>query len=152
MISTTTSTGRIVERQQWCGTMGVVIADPTALNADLIEAVELAREAAQAEAGDSPVGEHVGAQAEDSAVTHLFEAGLPGYRGWRWAVTVASAGPGTPVTVSEVVLLPGPDALVAPPWLPWTERLRAGDLGVGDLLPADPDDPRLVPEIGRAHV
>jgi hypothetical protein len=126
--------------------MGVVIADPTALDADLAEAVELAREAAQLEAGDSPVGEHVGVQAEDGgAVTHLFEARLPGYRGWRWAVTVASAGPGTPVTVSEVVLLPGPDALVAPPWLPWTERLRAGDLGVGDLLPADPDDPRLVP-------
>jgi hypothetical protein len=145
MTSAATNTSRIAEQQRPCGTMGVVIADPTAPRADLAEAVELAREAAQVEAGDSPVGEHVGAQAEDGAVTHLFEAGLPGYCGWRWAVTVASAGPGTPVTVSEVVLLPGPDALVAPAWLPWTERLRAGDLGVGDLLPADPDDPRLVP-------
>jgi hypothetical protein len=145
MISAVTNTGRIVERQRPYGTMGVVIADPTAPWADLAEAVELAREAAQAEAGDSPVGEHVDAQTEDGAVTHLFEAGLSGYCGWRWAVTVACAGPGTPVTVSEVVLLPGPDALVAPPWLPWTERLRAGDLGVGDLLPGDPDDPRLVP-------
>lgn len=126
--------------------MVVVIADPTVPGTDLVEAVELAREAAQEEAGGSPVGEYVGTQGEaGGAVTHLFEAGLPGYRGWRWAVTVASAGPDTPVTVSEVVLLPGPDALVAPPWLPWTERLRAGDLGVGDLLPADPDDPRLVP-------
>ncbi|HWR47099.1 MAG TPA: DUF3027 domain-containing protein [Pseudonocardiaceae bacterium] len=131
-----------------------MIADPTApdsdfygdLNVDLHEAVELARQAAQAEAGDNPVGEHVQAQTEDGgAVTHLFDADLPGYRGWRWAVTVASAGPGTPVTVDEVVLLPGPHALVAPPWLPWTQRLRAGDLGAGDLLPTDPDDPRLVP-------
>ncbi len=123
-----------------------MIADLTAPGSGLHEAVEPAREAAQLEAGDDQVGAHVGAQTEDGgAVTHLFEADLPGYRGWCWAVTVASAGPGTPVTVSEVVLLPGPDALVAPSWLPWTQRLRAGDLGVGDLLPADPDDPRLVP-------
>lgn len=130
--------------------MGNATAPGSSLERDLSEAlsaaVELARQAAQAEAGDHPVGEHVGVQTEEGgAVTHLFDAELPGYRGWRWAVTVASAGPATPVTVSEVMLLPGPDALVAPSWLPWTQRLRAGDLGVGDLLPADPDDPRLVP-------
>jgi hypothetical protein len=49
------------------------------------------------------------------------------------------------VTVCETVLLPGPDALVAPAWVPWQERVRAGDLGVGDLLPSEPEDPRLVP-------
>jgi hypothetical protein len=42
-------------------------------------------------------------------------------------------------------LLPGPDALVAPHWVPWQQRVQAGDLGVGDLLPTAPDDPRLVP-------
>lgn len=121
-----------------------VIHETTTPN--LAGAVELARRAAQVDAGDSPVGRHVGTQAEDGgAATHLFEADLPGYRGWHWAVTVASAGPATPVTVSEVVLLPGPDALVAPAWVPWTQRVRAGDLGVGDLLPTNPDDPRLVP-------
>jgi len=110
------------------------------------EAVELARQAAQAEVGAHTVGERVQTHTEDGgAVTHLFEAHLPGYRGWRWAVTVASAGPGSPVTVSEVVLLPGPHALIAPPWVPWNQRLRAGDLGVGDLLPTEADDPRLVP-------
>lgn len=115
-------------------------------SAELSAVVELARRAAQVEAGDNPVGGHVEAQAEEGgALTHLFEADLPGYRGWRWSVTLASAGPASPVTVSEVVLLPGPNALVAPHWLPWTQRLRAGDLGVGDLLPADPDDLRLVP-------
>jgi hypothetical protein len=143
--STATRINRIAGTLRRCGTIGIVIADPTVLDSSLGEAIELAREAAQVEAGDSPVGEHMGTQVEDGAVTHLFEAFLPGYRGWRWAVTVASAGLGTPVTVSEVVLLPGPDALVAPSWLPWTQRLRAGDLGVGDLLPAAPDDPRLVP-------
>lgn len=113
---------------------------------ELAAAVDFAREAATDEAGGDPVGAHVGVLAEgDAAATHLFESELPGYRGWRWAVTVAYGGPGTPVTVSEVVLLPGPDALVAPEWVPWQHRVRAGDLGVGDLMPSTPDDPRLVP-------
>jgi hypothetical protein len=117
------------------------VADPR-----LVAAAEQARDAALAETEGDPVGEHIDVQGEDDgSVTHFFAAELHGYRGWRWAVTVADAGPDTPVTVSEVVLLPGPDALVAPPWVPWQERVRAGDLGVGDLLPTEPDDPRLVP-------
>ncbi|GAA3847748.1 hypothetical protein GCM10022243_12340 [Saccharothrix violaceirubra] len=115
-----------------------VLADPAA--------VALARAAAQEEAGQDQVGGHVGVVAEDDAsVTHLFGAEHAGYRGWRWAVTVAHGGEGTPVSVSEVVLLPGEHALVAPDWVPWHERVRAGDLGVGDLLPSRADDPRLAP-------
>ena len=49
------------------------------------------------------------------------------------------------VSVGETVLLPGPESLLSPTWVPWTERLRPGDLGVGDLLPTDEDDPRLEP-------
>ncbi|MFL6127310.1 DUF3027 domain-containing protein, partial [Actinophytocola sp.] len=112
----------------------------------LVTEVDLARVAAQEEAGDERVGEYVEYHIEDeAAVTHLFEADKTGYRGWRWAVTITSAGPDTDITVSEVVLLPGPDALVAPDWVPWQDRVQAGDLGVGDLLPTSPDDPRLVP-------
>lgn len=108
--------------------------------------VDLARAAAQEEAGDERVGEYVAFHVEDeAAVTHLFEADKPGYHGWRYAVTITSAGPSSDITVSEVVLLPGPSALVAPDWIPWQNRVQAGDLGVGDLLPTDPDDPRLVP-------
>ena len=123
-------------------------------DARLAAAVDLAREAAEVNAqgvvphaaGEPVVGEHAGVQPEGpDAATHLFNANYPGYRGWCWAVTVATAGPDHPVTVSEVVLLPGPDALVAPEWVPWDQRVRAGDLGVGDLLPTAPDDPRLVP-------
>ncbi|HWE88510.1 MAG TPA: DUF3027 domain-containing protein, partial [Pseudonocardiaceae bacterium] len=113
--------------------------------AELAAAVELAR-AAAAEAGDDTVGEYVGVHADGpAAVTHLFGATLSGYRGWRWAVSVANAGAGTEPTVSEVVLLPGPDAMVAPQWVPWQERVRAGDLGPGDLMPPPPGDPRLAP-------
>lgn len=108
------------------------------------EAVDLARSAAE-ETGDG-VGDHLSAEAEaDRVVTHLFDCELPGYRGWRWAVVVARAPRARNVTVSEVALLPGPDALTAPVWVPWAERLRAGDVGVGDLLPTDEDDERLMP-------
>ena len=44
-----------------------------------------------------------------------------------------------------MVLVPGPTALLAPPWLPWDQRVQPGDLGPGDLLAPLPDDPRLVP-------
>jgi hypothetical protein len=112
--------------------------------------VEPARTAAELDAAElapaNLVGEYAGVYADGpAAATHLFEANYPGYRGWRWAVTVSTAGEGEPVTVSEVVLLPGPDALVGPEWVPWDRRVRAGDLGVGDLLPTPADDPRLVP-------
>lgn len=78
-------------------------------------------------------------------VTHFFECKEPGYRGWRWAVTVARASRAKFVTLDESVLLPGPDSLLAPEWVPWSERLRPGDMGPGDLLPTEADDLRLEP-------
>src|SRR5262249_8004155 len=41
--------------------------------------------------------------------------------------------------------LPGSDALLAPEWVPWSERLRPGDMGPGDLLPTEAEDLRLEP-------
>lgn len=117
----------------------------SAVDAACAAAVEPARAAAEAEAGGA-VGEHLGVEADDQRLaTHLFDSAVPGYRGWRWAVTVTRASRSKAVTVDEVVLLPGPDALRPPEWLPWSERLQPGDLGVGDLLPTAPDDERLVP-------
>ncbi|MET7764429.1 DUF3027 domain-containing protein [Streptomyces sp. NPDC005336] len=110
------------------------------------EAVELAREAAAEAARPGTVGEHMGVVAEgDRVVTHLFECVEPGYRGWRWAVTVTRASRAKAVTLDETVLLPGPDALLAPEWVPWSERLRPGDMGPGDLLPTEAEDLRLEP-------
>jgi hypothetical protein len=108
-------------------------------------AVEVAR-AAAVETGGEGVGAHLEAIADgERLVTHLFEAAEPGYAGWCWSVTVARAPRSKHVTVCEVALLPGSGALLAPEWLPWSERLRPGDLGVGDILPTDPDDDRLAP-------
>src|SRR3954454_1700267 len=110
------------------------------------EAVDLARAAAEEAAAPGVVGEHSGLVSEgDRVVTHFFECKELGYRGWRWAVTVARASRAKIVTLDEVVLLPGPDALLAPEWVPWSERLRPGDMGPGDLLPTDAEDLRLEP-------
>lgn len=115
------------------------------LDAVCAEAVELARESIT-EVDPAYVGEHLTAVAEaDRVVTHQFACGLPGYQGWRWAVTVTRVPRSRHVTVCETVLLPGPEALRPPEWVPWEERLKPGDLGVGDLLPTTPEDDRLVP-------
>ena len=106
--------------------------------------VELARDAAVAESGESWVGDHLGVTAgADGLITSAFACAAEAYRGWYWAVVLAPSPAGA--TVCEVVLLPGDDALVAPVWVPWSSRVRPGDLGVGDVLPTPADDPRLVP-------
>jgi hypothetical protein len=108
-------------------------------------AVDVARAAAVEDAGEA-VGDHLGVEADgDRVVTHSFASLSPAYRGWRWAVTVARASRSKQVTVDEVVLLPGAESVLAPEWVPWSERLRPGDLGIGDLLPTSQDDSRLVP-------
>lgn len=119
-------------------------AAPDAVAAD---AVEVARAAAVEVSGDPAyVGDWLAAVGEgDRIVTHRFAAVLPAYRGWHWAVTVVRASRAKDVTVDEVVLLPGTDALLAPEWVPWSERVRPGDLGVGDVMVTSADDERLVP-------
>lgn len=110
------------------------------------ELIGFARAAAVEEAGtEADVGDYLGARSEDAVATSAsFAATDRGYRGWYWLVTVAVVEPTHP-TISEVVLLPGDGALLAPAWVPWDQRVRPGDLGVGDLLPPPPDDLRLVP-------
>ena len=116
------------------------------LDSACAEAVELALAAAEDVAGIGNVGEHLGVQPEGERIaTHLFTANERGYVGWRWAVTVTRASRSKLVTVDETVLVPGEGAIMPPQWLPWSERLQPGDIGVGDLLPTAPDDVRLEP-------
>ncbi|MFE7631463.1 DUF3027 domain-containing protein [Kocuria sp. NPDC057446] len=60
---------------------------------------------------------------EDRLVVHHFECTLPGYRGWNWFASLARAPRSKAVTVCEVGLLPGDDALLAPEWVPWSARV-----------------------------
>lgn len=109
-------------------------------------AVDDARAALVETVGEEMVGEHLDALAEDDRlVTHHFACEDAGYVGWRWAVTVTRAPRQKVVTVNEVVLLPGVAAVLAPEWVPWRDRMAAGDLGPGDLVPVELDDLRLVP-------
>lgn len=105
----------------------------------------MAREAA-AEVALEPIGEYYGCTAEDvRVVTHRFGATHPAYRGWLWSVTVARAARAKYATVNEVVVLPGPDSLVAPEWVPYEERIEPGDIAPGLVAPTPDNDPRLEP-------
>lgn len=122
---------------------------PTDLTGVLKGAADAARTAIMECEGDGAedfVGEYLGATSEGpSAATHRFLATMPGYQGWQWAVVVADYPGADRATISEVVLLPGPTALLAPQWVPWHDRVQPGDLSPGDLLSTPADDPRLVP-------
>ena len=112
------------------------------------DAKDLAHSAALEEAGDKArVGNYLSVEfdEEDRIANYLFEANLPGYLGWRWSVSIAKIDGDSSPTVCDVVLIPGPDALLAPKWIPFSDRLQPGDVGVGDIVPSNPDDTRLVP-------
>jgi hypothetical protein len=127
-----------------------VRSESARLDAVCADAVDLARHAAVEEASLARlVGDHLGVFADgDRLVVHRFACLLPAYVGWYWAVVVTRAARARVATVNEVVLLPGERALLAPEWVPWSERLQPGDLGVGDLLPTAADDPRLALRAG----
>lgn len=65
---------------------------------------------------------------EERLSTHLFECTMPGYRGWFWFATLSRAPRSKVATICEVGLLPGDDALIAPDWVPWADRVRPEDL------------------------
>jgi hypothetical protein len=125
------------------GDNGVMTPD---VDSVLVAAHDLARAAALEAADSGVVGAHVEVVADgDFVATHYFENTSIAYRGWRWAVTLVRVPDSDVITIDEVVLLPGVDSLLAPAWVPWNDRVRPGDLSPGDLLPTDPEDPRLEP-------
>ncbi|MFJ3036261.1 DUF3027 domain-containing protein [Curtobacterium pusillum] len=91
---------------------------------------------------ESTVGAPAGTVDEgDGVVSVLFANRMPGYPGWRWTVSIAQVEGDEP-TVLEVELMPGDGSLVAPDWVPWSERLaeyRAGQDAEHDDE-ADEDD------------
>lgn len=89
-----------------------------------VEQKNLARTALIEDAGIKNVGNFIGVTELDKGLaTFLFENNQKGYVGWRWSVTVFQDKKNQPATVSEIVLLPGDDSLIAPDWVPWSERL-----------------------------
>jgi hypothetical protein len=89
------------------------------------------------------VGEFVGETDEgDHVVSYRFVTTLSGYPGWNWAVAVAHL-PGEEPTIVESELLPAEGALLAPDWVPWSERMddyRAAQLALGEAAAESDDD------------
>ena len=112
---------------------------------DIFGALDMAKQAVIEDAGKREyVGEFYSIDSDEERIaTYLFEAKLPGYDGWRWAVTVAKVDEQSAPTICDVVLLPGTKALLAPNWIPYSQRIQPGDLDVGDVVPTAADDERL---------
>jgi hypothetical protein len=86
------------------------------------ELQDRARKAAVEFANSQSVGNFISVIDEgDNVSTFLFESKLKGYVGWNFSVSLFSEG--TDVSISEVNLMPGEDSLLAPNWVPWSERL-----------------------------
>ena len=119
-----------------------------------------AEKAAKEFAPNGGVGKFLGTVDEETnVVSYRFQANMKEYLGWEWNVVVFQAKKADP-TVSEVVLLPGKESIVAPDWVPWSERRaeldksEAKDLTVADLeetedSKADTEDTGKRPPLGK---
>jgi hypothetical protein len=119
-----------------------------------------AEKAAKDSAPVGGVGKFLGTVDEEAnVVSYRFQANMKQYLGWEWNVVVFQAKKADP-TISEVVLLPGKESIVAPDWLPWSERraeleksetreLAVSDLEVSEDSKADTEDAGKRPPLGK---
>lgn len=111
--------------------------------APLAELQQLAEVALNEIAEADEIGEFVAASVEGDAVAVLqYAVRVPGYTDWFWTV-LCTRVPDSAPTVLECFMLPGENALLAPAWVPWAERLaefRATHDSQGNLLVADENE------------
>lgn len=79
----------------------------------------------------------------DGITDFRFQAAVPGYENWQWSVTLFHDVARDVWTVCESSLIPVEGALLAPPWIPWKDRLEPSDLSPTDSIGTEEDDPRL---------
>lgn len=90
----------------------------------LLAAVDLARAALLEITPADTIGEPIGHLVEgEHVVSLLFECTMTGYPGWHWTVSLARVDDNSQPTVLETELMPGGDAVLAPEWVPWSDRL-----------------------------
>ncbi|MET4060797.1 hypothetical protein ABIB35_002353 [Arthrobacter sp. UYP6] len=110
---------------------------PSKPDAVLAAAVETARAGLLEVVPPEQIGAYIGAFPDaERLVTHRFESLRPGYNGWHWYATVARVPRGKAVTVCEIGLLPSEKAVLAPEWVPWSERLRPEDVAAEEAARA----------------
>jgi len=93
------------------------------------EPVPQHEELARAALAESTLPQYVGEFTEertrddaDGVVDVIFASAQDGYHGWSWVVSIAQLEGAAP-TVIELGLVPGEESLLAPEWIPWSERL-----------------------------
>ncbi|MBX3098605.1 MAG: DUF3027 domain-containing protein [Salinibacterium sp.] len=89
------------------------------------------------------IGDFVGTTDEgDGVVSLLFASAQPGYPDWLWTVSVAQVEGAEP-TVLEAELMPAEGALLAPDWVPWSDRLAEykAAQAQSDEAPSEGDEP-----------
>ena len=102
---------------------GAEPGDPPQADEVLLGSVALAQRALLEVTAPETVGSIIGHVVDGEHVLSLhFASDLAGYPGWHWSVTLARTE-GDEATVLETELLPGERALLAPEWVPWSERL-----------------------------
>lgn len=85
------------------------------------------------------IGEEHRVVADDELlVTHLFASTRRGYRDWQWYVTLARVPGSEQPTVCESGMLPAQGALLAPEWVPWSQRVRDSDHEQAQSSDGDP--------------
>lgn len=101
---------------------------------------ELARTALLEITPATTVGTYAGQIDEgDGAVSVLFDSAMPGYPDWKWTVSIATVE-GEEPTVLEAELMPGEGALLAPDWVPWSDRLAEYKAAQGNVGSLDEND------------
>ena len=88
------------------------------------------------------IGAVLSSEESDGIANIRFGSSLPGYIGWDWVASLAVDGKST--TVLETELLAGDDAIQAPDWVPWADRLREYEesiaAGIEEAIVVVPDD------------
>jgi len=84
---------------------------------------DIGREALLEITSADTIGAEAGQKDEgDGVVSVYFENLMTGYPGWHWTVSIASLEGEAP-SVLETELMPADGALLAPDWVPWSDRL-----------------------------
>ena len=120
------------------------------MSADFTREQDIALAALREITPESTIGApHDRVVADDGIVTLTFHSTMPGYPGWLWNVALAEVDADEP-TVVELELLPHDGSLIAPDWVPWSQRLaeykEAQRLAREAGEAADEDEPVIVPD------
>jgi hypothetical protein len=99
-------------------------ARPAVADDVLLVSVDVARAALLEITPESTIGAPAGHIVEgEHLLSLLFECTMLGYPDWYWTVSLARVDDGSAPSVLEAELMPGDGALLAPDWVPWSERL-----------------------------